>query len=74
MDDALNLDLLCNGTSSCDSATVNCPDYDEDVCSEYMKNENIEITVNLSIGSKNFTAYTMDLSKEYIEINSDYRS
>ena len=48
--------------------------YDEDVCSEYMKNENIEITVNLSIGSKNFTAYTMDLSKEYIEINSDYRS
>ncbi len=48
--------------------------YNEDICSEYMKNENIEITVDLSIGSKNFTAYTMDLSKEYIEINSDYRS
>ena len=39
-----------------------------------MKNENIVITVDLSIGQKNFTAYTMDLSKEYIEINSDYRS
>ena len=25
-------------------------------------------------GSKNFTAYTMDLTKKYIEINSDYRS
>jgi len=48
--------------------------YNEDVCSEYMKNENIEITVDLSLGSKNFTAYTMDLSKDYIEINSDYRS
>ena len=39
-----------------------------------MKNENIEIYVNISIGNKNFTAYTMDLSKKYIEINSDYRS
>ena len=48
--------------------------YNENILSEYMKNENIEITVDLSIGSKEFTAYTMDLSKEYIEINSDYRS
>ena len=48
--------------------------YNEDILSDYMKNENIEITVDLSIGRKNFTAYTMDLSKEYIEINSDYRS
>ena len=48
--------------------------YDENICSEYMKNEKIDIKVDLSIGSKNFTAYTMDLSKEYIEINSDYRS
>ena len=48
--------------------------YNEDVCSEYMKNENIDITVDLSLGSKNFTVYTMDLSKDYIEINSDYRS
>ena len=48
--------------------------YDEKNVSEYMKNENIEITVNLSNGSKNFTTYSMDLSKEYIDINSDYRS
>ena len=48
--------------------------YDENILSEYMKNESIEITIDLSIGSKKFTAYTMDLSKEYIEINSDYRS
>ena len=48
--------------------------YNEKNVSEYMKNENIEITVNLSNGSKDFTTYSMDLSKEYIDINSDYRS
>ena len=48
--------------------------YNEKNVSEYMRNENIEITVNLSNGSKDFTTYTMDLSKEYIDINSDYRS
>ena len=48
--------------------------YNENTLSEYMKNEKIEIIVDLSIGSKKFTAYTMDLSKEYIQINADYRS
>ncbi len=48
--------------------------YNEDTLSDYMKNENIEITVDLSLGNKKFTAYTMDLSNEYIKINSDYRS
>jgi len=48
--------------------------YKEDEVSEYMKNEKIEITIDLLMGNKKFIAYTMDLSKEYIEINSDYRS
>ena len=39
-----------------------------------MKNTNIDIKVNISKGSKNFTVYTMDLTKKYIEINADYRS
>ena len=39
-----------------------------------MKNEILEITVNISTGTKNFTTYTMDLTKKYIEINADYRS
>ncbi len=50
------------------------PNYNEDIVSEYIKNDNIEININLSNGSKNFTAYTMDLTKKYIEINADYRS
>ena len=48
--------------------------YNEEVASEYMKNNNIDITVNISKGSKSFTAYTMDFTKKYIEINADYRS
>ena len=48
--------------------------YNEKVGSDYMKNDNIDITVNISKGSKSFTAYTMDLTKKYIEINADYRS
>ena len=48
--------------------------YDEEVTSNYMKRDNIDITVNISKGSKNFTAYTMDLTKKYVEINADYRS
>ena len=48
--------------------------YDESILSTYMKNENISIEINISNGSKNFTVYTMDLTKKYIEINADYRS
>ena len=48
--------------------------YKEIEASDYMKGETIDITVDLNIGKKNFTAYTMDLTKKYIEINADYRS
>ena len=49
--------------------------YNEDDASVYMKEEKkIDILIDLNMGKKNFTAYTMDLTKKYIEINSDYRS
>ncbi len=48
--------------------------YSESEVSEYMKNENIEIDIDIAGGLKNFTAYTMDLTKKYISINADYRS
>ena len=49
--------------------------YREDDAGVYMKEEKkIDITVELNMGKKNFTAYTMDLTKKYLEINSDYRS
>ena len=48
--------------------------YSEKEAAEYMKNENIDVSIDIATGKKNFTAYTMDLTKKYVEINSDYRS
>ena len=50
------------------------PSYNEDEAANYMKEKKIDIIVNLNIGTKEFTTYTMDLTKKYIEINSDYRT
>ncbi len=48
--------------------------YDEKLTAAYMKGENIDISIDTFTGKKNFTAYTMDFTKKYIEINADYRS
>ena len=39
-----------------------------------MKNDSIRTILELNAGRKNFTCYTMDLTKKYLEINSDYRT
>ena len=49
-------------------------EYNEIQLKEFMKNEKLDIKVDLKMGTKKFTAYTMDLTKKYIEINADYRS
>ena len=48
--------------------------YSEEEAKRYMRNEKIDFKINLNMGSKSFTVYTMDLTKKYIEINADYRS
>ena len=48
--------------------------YDENKTAEYMKNKKIDVSIDIATGKKKFTAFTMDLTKKYIEINSDYRS
>ena len=48
--------------------------YNETDVANYMKNSNIEINVSVATGNKSFTAYTMDLTKKYIQINADYRT
>ena len=49
-------------------------DYNESEVANYMKDKAIDISIHLNSGTKNFTAYTMDLTKKYVEINADYRS
>ncbi len=41
---------------------------------EYMKGDTIKIILEINLGKKNFTCYTMDFTKKYLEINSDYRT
>jgi len=48
--------------------------YSEQTLKDYMKSNSIKITLEMNLGKKNFTCYTMDFTKKYIEINSDYRS
>ena len=48
--------------------------YDEKVVADYMKNENIDLNIDISTGTNNFTVFSMDLTNDYIKINSDYRS
>ena len=49
--------------------------YVEDDATVYMKEEKkIDIIVDINLGKKEFTAFTMDLTKKYIEINASYRT
>ncbi|MEM9739832.1 MAG: bifunctional glutamate N-acetyltransferase/amino-acid acetyltransferase ArgJ [Pseudomonadota bacterium] len=50
------------------------PDYDETVASAHCAGQNIEITVDLGVGTGESTVYTCDLTHAYIDINGAYRT
>jgi len=50
------------------------PDYLEADGAAYMKNAEIDITVDVGVGESVDTMWTCDLTKDYIAINADYRS
>ena len=49
-------------------------DYKESDVKDYMKWDSISINVNLNIGNVSHTVYTCDFTREYIDINADYRN
>ena len=49
-------------------------EYDEKIVQEYMEWDSIEINVEMNIGEGNYIAYTCDFTKDYIDINTDYRT
>ena len=59
--------LLCENGQGIDT-------IDHEGLSRALKKSNVEITVDLAQGSKNFTVWTSDLTEDYIKINADYRS
>ena len=48
--------------------------YNEKNVKKYMEWDYIEITIELNNGKSNFTVYTCDFTKDYIDINADYRN
>ena len=50
------------------------PAYDEAKVSGVMKEQEIDIRVDLGIGKGSAKVWTCDLTKEYVAINGDYRS
>ena len=50
------------------------PDYSEEEASNYMKGTHIVIKADIGLGNGCATIWSCDLTKEYVEINGDYRS
>jgi len=48
--------------------------YKESDLKEYMKWDSIDVEINLNLGNGLFTVYTCDFTKEYVDINADYRN
>ena len=49
-------------------------DYREDAAAAYMKGAELELRVDVGVGSACSTVWTCDLTQAYISINADYRS
>ncbi|MGD9915408.1 MAG: bifunctional glutamate N-acetyltransferase/amino-acid acetyltransferase ArgJ [Rhizobiaceae bacterium] len=50
------------------------PAYSEAETSEYMKRPDVRIRADIGLGRGQASVWTCDLTKEYVEINGDYRS
>ena len=50
------------------------PTYSEAAATAVMKQEDITVRVEIGLGNGKATVWTCDLTKEYVEINGDYRS
>jgi glutamate N-acetyltransferase/amino-acid N-acetyltransferase len=50
------------------------PTYDEAKMSAYMKQAELEVSVEVGAGRASASMWTCDLTKRYVEINGDYRS
>ena len=70
----LNLVNLMIGNSKVLEKGQLSKNYSEQQLKEYMKNNSIRIILEINLGKKSFTCYTMDFTKKYLEINSDYRT
>jgi len=50
------------------------PTYSEEKMSAYMKNQELEVSIDVGVGRGHAVIWTCDLTKQYVAINGDYRS
>jgi len=67
------LQISIGGTLICANGEA-VPDYDETPVAAHMKGREIEVLVDLGIGSGQAQVWTCDLTHGYIDINGSYRS
>lgn len=48
--------------------------FSEDILHQKLKEKDIAIMIDLKVGAGSFTAFTTDLSYDYVKINSEYRT
>jgi len=48
--------------------------YKEAIGAKYMKQDEIDIAVDIGLGKGRFTVWTCDFTHGYVAINADYRS
>ncbi len=71
--DPKKLRILMGGVCLSKGGAVN-PDYREKDVMPYLKGQDIDIVVDVSVGNGEATIWTCDLTHGYISINADYRS
>lgn len=49
-------------------------EFDEMLLSKHLQRQDVEITIDVGVGSETATVWTCDLTHDYITINADYRS
>ena len=50
------------------------PNYSETIAAKYMKNDHINLKIDVGVGDASATVWTCDLTHDYITINADYRT
>jgi glutamate N-acetyltransferase/amino-acid N-acetyltransferase len=58
--------VACNGERD--------PSYSEEAVSQYMKNAELAVRVDIGLGAGRATIWTCDLTADYVAINADYRT
>jgi glutamate N-acetyltransferase/amino-acid N-acetyltransferase len=70
--DADRLRIVFAGILTCENGTA--VPFDEEAAAQALKQDEVDVEVDLGVGDAAATVWTCDLTYEYVRINADYRS